>query len=243
MKLFQRIFFAALLAGLLAGAAMSALQQWKVAPIILAAEVYEGQPVHDHDHAAATSEAVASAAEEPADWAPQDGAERIFYTVLADLLASVGFALVLAAVSTLSGIPITAANGLLWGLAGFAVFQFWPALGLAPELPGMPAADLVAREIWWWATALCAAAGFLGIAKFRNWTAIGVCIVLLLVPQIIGAPHAPDEPSAVPAELAAEFAAHALIVGAVFWLSVGPLLGWLSERFARTVPFARRVTA
>ena len=36
MKLFQRIFFAALLAGLVSGAAMTALQQWKVAPIILA---------------------------------------------------------------------------------------------------------------------------------------------------------------------------------------------------------------
>jgi predicted cobalt transporter CbtA len=40
MKLFQRIFFAAVLAGLAAGLAMSAVQQWRVAPLILAAEVY-----------------------------------------------------------------------------------------------------------------------------------------------------------------------------------------------------------
>ena len=40
MKLFQRIFFAAVLAGLAAGFAMSAVQQWRVAPLILQAEVY-----------------------------------------------------------------------------------------------------------------------------------------------------------------------------------------------------------
>ena len=41
MKLFQRIFFAAVLSGLAAGLAMSAVQQWRVAPLILEAEVYE----------------------------------------------------------------------------------------------------------------------------------------------------------------------------------------------------------
>src|SRR5262245_33073681 len=57
MKLIQRIFFAAVLAGLAAGLAMSAVQQWRVAPLILAAEVYENAapeevaPAHQHDAA------------------------------------------------------------------------------------------------------------------------------------------------------------------------------------------------
>ena len=41
MKLFQRIFFAAVLSGLAAGLALAAVHQWRVAPLILAAEVYE----------------------------------------------------------------------------------------------------------------------------------------------------------------------------------------------------------
>ena len=70
--------------------------------------------------------------------------------------------------------------------------------------------------------------------RYSNWST---------KPQIVGAPHPPDEPSAVPPELATEFAAHALIAGAVFWLSMGPLLGYLTERFARAMPFARRAAA
>ena len=41
MKLFQRIFFAAVLSGLAAGFALAAVHQWRAAPLILAAEVYE----------------------------------------------------------------------------------------------------------------------------------------------------------------------------------------------------------
>lgn len=243
MNLFRRIFFAAVLAGLAAGLAMSAVQQWKVAPLILAAEVYEGEEApaaHDHGDVAAApaAEAAAPAAaqehEHDADaWAPQDGAERIFYTVLADLLAAIGFALVLAAISVLVGLPITAANGVIWGLGGFIVFQLAPAFGLPPELPGMPAADLGARQIWWWGTVIATSAGLLGIAKFRNWQAIAIGAVLILLPHVIGAPAQPEEASAVPAHLATSFAASALSAGAVFWLIVGPLLGYLNTRLAK----------
>ena len=62
MALFQRLFFAVLLAGLISGAAMAALQQWRVVPLILEAETYEnaapaahtheaGTPAHEHDEA------------------------------------------------------------------------------------------------------------------------------------------------------------------------------------------------
>ena len=248
MKLFQRIFFAAVLAGLAAGLVMSAVQQWKVAPLILAAEVFETAP-HDHDHAAATTdvgavaESVAPAAEEPEAWAPQDGPERIFYTVLSDLLASIGFALVLAAVAVVSGLPITARNGVIWGLCGFIAFHLAPAFGLAPELPGMPAADLGARQIWWWATVLATSAAFFAIAKYRNWTAIGIAAVLLVLPHIIGAPQlAGDHESGVPAHLATEFAANSLATAALFWMIAGPLYGYLYERFA-AVTVAREAHA
>jgi cobalt transporter subunit CbtA len=246
MKLFQRIFFAAVLAGLAAGIAMSALQQWKVAPLILAAELYEnaapqapaGAATAGHTHPEGTvphaHEEAAPAHEHDADaWAPQDGPERIGYTVLANVLGCMGFALLLAAVSVLLGLPITIGNGVIWGIGGFVAFQLAPALGLAPELPGMPAADLGARQLWWLGTAAATGIGLLTVAKLRNWTGIGIAAVLLLAPHIIGAPQlSGDHASGVPAHLATEFAAAALAAGALFWLTVGPLLGYLTELFA-----------
>src|SRR5687768_9026137 len=123
------------------------------------------------------------------------------------------------------GKEITARNGLFWGLGGFVAFQLAPSFGLPPELPGMPAADLAARQVWWWGTAIATGAAILTIAKFRSWTAIGIAAVLIALPHIIGAPAAPDAPSAVPAHLAAAFAANTLAAGAIFWLIAGPLLG------------------
>src|SRR6218665_3648864 len=86
MKLFQRIFFAAVLSGLVAGAAMAGLQQWRVAPLILEAELYENA-APEEPVAAATHEHEAGTAAHEHDedaWAPQDGAERIGFTVAAD---------------------------------------------------------------------------------------------------------------------------------------------------------------
>ena len=241
MKLFQRIFFAVLLAGLISGAVLAAIQAWRVTPLILAAEVYESaEPAHEHDAVAAVPEHHHDAAA----WAPADGFERTGLTVLADILTALGFAFILAAVSVLTGIPVTAANGVIWGLCGFLVFQLLPAFGLPPELPGMPAAPLVARQIWWWGTALATATALFGIIKFRSWPAVAIGAVLLLLPHVIGAPAIPEEASSVPAHLATSFAASALTASAAFWLVLGPAYGWLSERLARaTEPQTKRVLA
>ena len=231
MALFQRLFFAVLLAGLISGAAMAALQQWRVVPLIIAAEAFEGTeapaahtheegtPAHDHGDG---------------EWMPADGFERTFYTVATGMFAALGFAFVLSAASVLSGFEVTARNGVLWGLAGFAVFQLAPAFGLPPELPGMPAADVVARQIWWWGTAAATATAIYGIAKFQNVAAVAIGIALIIVPHIIGAPQPADHASAVPAPLAAAFAANTLFVGLSFWLMLAPLYGYLAERFARS---------
>lgn len=233
MALFQRLFFAVLLAGLISGAAMAALQQWRVVPLIIAAEAFEGTEApaaHTHDEAAA-----APAHEHSEDeWMPADGVERTFYTVATGIFAALGFAFVLSAASVLSGLEVTARNGVLWGLAGFAVFQLAPAFGLPPELPGMPAADVVARQIWWWGTAAATATAIYGIAKFQNVAAVAIGIALIVVPHVIGAPQPSDHASAVPAPLAAAFAANTLFVGLAFWLMLAPLYGYLAERFARS---------
>lgn len=229
MKLFQRIFFAAVLSGLAAGLAMSAVQQWRVVPLIFEAETYEGGAPAAHSH----EPGVPAHSQDAEAWAPQDGTERTFYTVLANTLGGIGFALLLAALSVLSGIAITARNGVIWGIGGFAALQLAPAIGLPPELPGMAAADLGVRQAWWLGTALATGTGLLVLAKLRSWTGLGIAALLVLAPHVIGAPAAPHEPSAVPAHLATSFAANSLATGALFWLIAGPLLGWLNERFAR----------
>lgn len=232
MKLFQRIFFAAVLAGLAAGLAMSAIQQWKVVPLILQAETFEAAEPAAHTHAAGTAthdDALTPAHQRDEEaWAPQDGFERTAYTVLADVLGAMALALVLVATSVLFNLEITAANGIVWGLCGWIVFQLAPAFGLPPELPGMAAADLGARQLWWWGTALSSAAAFLLIAKWRRPAVFAFATALILAPHIIGAPVPPEEASAVPAHLATAFAASALTASAVFWLLAGPLIGYFN---------------
>lgn len=230
----RNLFAAALLAALCAGLVTAAIQHFRVTPIILHAETFEGAGGHshgeaDHEHAPGTPEHSHGAAEE---WAPQDGFERTAYTVLATVLAAAGFALVVGAVSMFAGIPVTFANGFLWGIAGFVTFALAPAYGLAPELPGMPAADLIARQVWWVGTALATGAAFILLAKTRAGWAFAVAIALVVIPHIIGAPAASDEPSAVPAHLATEFAATTLGTGLVFWLILGVAFGKLNDLFA-----------
>jgi cobalt transporter subunit CbtA len=230
MALFQRLFFAVLLAGLISGAAMAALQQWRVVPLILAAEAYEGveaPAAHTHE------EGTPAHSHDGDEWMPADGFERTAYTAATGIFAALGFAFILSAASVLTGFEVTARNGVLWGLAGFAVFQLAPAFGLPPELPGMPAADVVARQIWWWGTAAATATAIYGIAKFQNLAAIAIGIVLLLAPHIIGAPQPADHASAVPAPLAAAFAANTLSVGLAFWLVLCSLYGAFATRLAK----------
>lgn len=239
MALFQRLFFAVLLAGLISGAAMTALQQWRVVPLIVAAEAFEGEEAAPaaHSHDAATP----AHSHDADEWMPADGLERTAFTVATGLFAALGFAFVLSAVSVLTGFEVTVRNGVVWGLAGFAVFQLAPAFGLPPELPGMPAADVVARQIWWWGTALATATAIYGMAKFRNAAAVVIGIVLIVVPHVIGAPQPAEHASGVPAPLAAAFAANSLAVGLGFWLLLGTAYGYAVDRLGQRS--AKAVTA
>ena len=242
----RNLFAAALLAALCAGLVTAGLQHFRVTPLILHAETFEGEGGHshgaeavaaatEHEHAEGTpahSHDDAIATISAGEWAPQDGFERTAYTVLATVLAAAGFALVMGAISMFANIPISFANGFLWGIAGFVTFSLAPAYGLAPELPGMPAADLGARQIWWTGTAIATGAACLLLAKTRASWAFAVAIALVAAPHIIGAPVAPDAPSAVPAHLATEFAAITLGTSLVFWLVLGSVFGKLNDVFA-----------
>lgn len=79
---------------------------------------------------------------------------------------------------------------------------------------------------------LAAGSALLLLAKTRASWAFAVAIALVLAPHIIGAPAAPDEPSAVPTHLATEFASVALGSALVFWLLLGSLFGKFHDVFA-----------
>ena len=245
--MFRRVFLAAVLAGTVAGLVMAFLQETRVTPFIFAAEEFENvAPAKDHAHGAqgiatesqpsASSESpdagAADETTEPEAWMPADGLERTVYTVLADLVVGIGFALALVGISVLSGIPITLANGAVWGLCGFLAVSIAPAAGLPPELPGMAAADLLTRQAWWWFTVGCTGAGIGLLARTRHYGLWALAVALIALPHVIGAPQAPHEPSPVPAHLATGFAANALAAAAAFWALLGISLGLVNDRIS-----------
>jgi cobalt transporter subunit CbtA len=228
----RRVLLAAILAGIAAGLVMSAVQQWRVVPLILEAERYEkAEASHSHGTAEATATAPASQGDE--EWAPKDGFQRTAYTVAANVIAGVAFALLAAAASLLTGLPVTLGNGALWGLAGFAVFTLAPSAGLPPELPGMPAGDLLARQVWWWATAAATAGGIVLIALTRHIGFKVLAVALMAVPHLAGAPQPQTHASDVPAGLANAFSANVIVTSAIFWLVLGLALGFLLTRAQR----------
>jgi len=235
-----RIFSAAIAAGLLSAVLITQIQAFVTTPMIIQAETYEtssgghDHSTHNHNEAQDNKEEqVASDDAEQEDWGPQDGLERQAYSFLANLVVGIGFSLLLIVGLTFEKAPFGASRGVLWGLAGFAVFTMAPNLGLPPELPTMPAADLTARQIWWLATVLLSAAG-LGMTAFGKSPIIKFLgLVLIALPHVWGAPHASGA-SDVPPELAAQFAASTIVLSALFWIMIGYfsslVFNWVGEK-------------
>lgn len=228
-----RILLAALAAGLFAGMAMTAAQSVKVVPLILEAEEYETAPAHEST-GTETAEAAAPAAHEAGeetDGGILFGLGRLGGTLLANLVTGAGFALVLAAVAMITGKSITLANAFAWGLLAWMSVQFLPAIGLAPELPGMPAGDLTARQIWWVSTVAASAAGLWIVAFVAPLAGKIAGLALIALPHVIGAPRPVDIASDVPAHLASEYAVSALATTLFFWLVLSFAFAWCSRRF------------
>ena len=240
MSIFRPIVFTAVLAGLLVGLAVTVVQQFGTVPLILAAEVHEngGPTAHDHGaaghaHGAAPVEAEAPAhAHEPVFWAPSDGIERTVYTALFNVITQVGFGLLLTAGLVLSRRSITWREGFLWGLAGFVVFSWAPALGLPPELPGTPAAELVARQTWWIGTVVATAVSLGLVAFVRSPMAAAAAVVVFAVPHLIGAPMLVGMETAVPEALEHRFVVATLMTTLLSWALLGGLVGALFHRVA-----------
>jgi len=153
------------------------------------------------------------------------GQHRALLLALANLAISLGYGLLLVSAMTLRGAS-GAFRGLLWGLAGYAIFAVSPAITLGTGLPGEALADLAHRQ-WWWLFSTTATAVGLALAAFAAQGRIRLAGVLLaLLPLIIGAPPATGE-SLIPEQLAQDFRIMRYLTGLIFWVTLGLIAGYL----------------
>ncbi len=264
---FRRIIYNALFVGLLAGLLLSAVQILTVNPIIFEAEAFEivepeerpavidevavlssvGEDSHDHgahDHGAHDHGAHDHGAHEHSDeeWAPEDGSERTFYTVIANISAGIGFsAILLALMSQLQSVGVARLNivkGVVWGVAGFLAFFVAPGIGLPPEIPGVNAAPVEHRQLWWVLAVACVGIGILVIA-YAPLKLKAAGIIAIAIPYVVYIPHqsgpafSHPDPAAVET-LTALHQKFILASGAsnlIFWLALGVISAWVLNRW------------
>lgn len=221
----SRIVVSALFAGAAAGLCAGLLQLVFVQPVLLHAELYEsGELVHFG------AAAVSAHPDLPGFDPLRDGLSLIF-----TMLTYTGYALLLVAAMSLGEERGAAANGrwgILWGIAGFVAFHLAPGFTLAPEVPGVAAADVTARQVWWFATVAAAAVALWLLAFGKGWGSWGAAVILLLAPHLVGAPEPAEFTGPVPTEIGALFAARALGVGLAAWVLLGCFAGFFWRREA-----------
>ena len=242
--IFTRIIYCSVLIGMATGLLLSLLQVLTVDPIIFQAETYEiietdstqpaGHENYDHDHSG---------------WAPADGSERTFYTVLSNISAGVGFSAIILALMSQFWLPrrrvINLRHSLLWGLAGFAALYLAPGIGLPPEIPGIQAAPVEQRQFWWALTAICVGVG-LGILAWSPIKLKAIGLLFLVVPYLVGAPshQGPEfvhsDPVVVEAliDLHQQFIVTSGAVNLMFWMALGLACGAAFNRWFRSVVLA-----
>ena len=250
---FRNIVFSAIVVGILTGLFYGLFQQTMISPIIYGAENYEvTEPTAaGHSHGSASS-GEATVSEDEA-WGPEDGLERISYTLGADILVAIAFAMVMVSLMVWHNFSarkpkVTIGHGLLWGIAAMISLFVAPALfGLHPEVPGTIAAELINRQAWWM---LCAVATAGGIAALyyapMKYKFAG--ILLIALPHILGAPlpeslgFANTDPEAVQALTAysGDFILMTSVGMGIFYLLLGALSAFCVDRF---IPVAEERTA
>lgn len=255
--IFQRLIWAALATAVVVGSVQTGVQRWQAAPLILAAEVYEAQkaeapePVtpaaHVHSDAAAPHEHEHAHEHGAAkEWEPENGFERIGWTWVANSLHAFSMALLVYAVMGVwlyrRGASVGSLALAAWvAAAGFVSLHLWPSLGLHAEVPGMEAAPVQARQVWW-VLAVGSAAGACAVAGFAraSWRWL-VAAALLALPFLVGAPQlqgdalagfAPEAHAALE-QLGGQFIWATTWVALSFWASMGFVGGLAFQRWVR----------
>ncbi len=233
--MFTRILTSALFAGTAAGLIAGLLQLYFVQPVLLHAELYEsGELVHFG------AESTVSAHQEFSGFDPlRDGLSLIFA-----MLIYSGYAMILVALMSVAearGALINGRTGIIWGLAGFFAVHFAPGFSLAPEVPGVAAADVMMRQVWWMITVVTAGIAVWLIAFGKSWASWSAAVVLLLAPHVFGAPEPEIFTGPVPTEIGAHFAARAYGVGMAAWVMLGIFAGYFWSRDGQTEGAAQTI--
>jgi len=218
-----RIFAAAMAAGVLVAILVSVIEAYTTTPLIFEAEKYEALSAPD------THTPTPESTDQP--WAPSAGFERFIFTVISNSVTGIASSLLVIVGLTIGSRKADLAKGVGLALGAFAAVTLAPVMGLAPELPGMPAADLQQRQIWWLATVALSAVGLGCLILVDAKTIKLLGIVLLVAPHVWGAPHPADPTSLIPATMAARFAAMSISISALFWVLIGVFSTFFFERF------------
>lgn len=238
----KRLVFSAVTSGVVVGLFITILQSYTVIPMILDAEGYETSgpsamtenaghnhgDSHGHQAQGHAHQGHHHSADE---WAPADGFERTFYTGVTNILAAIGFALLLATCFMFRK-NIDWRKGMLWGLGGFIAFQLAPSLGLPPELPGTEAAAVEYRQLWWIATAISTAIGLLFLTMPQRLLYKSIGLLFVLVPHIVGAPQPVEHSALAPQSLITQFIVTTTLLGAAFWLLLGVATAYAHNRLS-----------
>lgn len=228
MAMVKSLLLSAGVSGIAAALLLSLVQMLWVTPLILQAESYEAG---SHSPAAELSIDADGEHDHPDEaWQPENGWQRNFATVSSNIVMAIGFAAMLTGAYCLRQ-PLRWTAGLIWGLAAYATFFVAPSLGLPPELPGIEAATLAARQYWWLAT-VCATAvglGLLFLQRRQLWKWAG--LLLIATPHLFGAPQPLMAESLAPAELQAQFLLATTLGNLLFWLALGGLSAALAIHF------------
>jgi len=216
MEIFGRILLAALLAGSISGVVVTVAHHYTTVPLIEKAEAYPAPP---------------GAEPSPAGWHPAEGFERTASTALADIVTAFASALLLVAFYAIYHHDIDWLRGLHWGLGAFATLTLWPNIGMPPYLPGQAMAPHLNRQIWWAITAIMAIGGLLLVMRARKIVLVLAGFLLLVLPQIFGAPLPTSYNSSIPESLAHQFVVASIMTNLLFWLSLGSLTGLFYRRF------------
>lgn len=221
--LFRRLILSALLVGVVAGLLQSVIQINAVDPILFESEAFEVEGAHDHNTHDHSMDA----------WSPEDGAERTAYTVLSSIMAGVGYAAVLLAlmvqIQSLGLVKQSLSKGALWGLGGFIAFFVAPAIGIPPEIPGINAAPVEQRQLWWLLVAVSVGVALLLLAfapiKFKAVALPLLVLPYFFVPHHEGALFLHPDAQAVESltALHQQFIIMSGMTNAIFWLCLGLL--------------------
>jgi cobalt transporter subunit CbtA len=233
------------IAGAVTGLAVAFLQFFLIQPLIVEAERYETgelvlMGVAQDEPSGSSSDTVPSAHDAHDADDEFSVVVRSGLTVLTLVLTWSGFGLVAGAA--------LATHRALWGphsisvpalaLSGFAAFVLSPSLGLPPELPGMQAAELSDRQMWWVMTAAATLAGLFLASGVKSWLGRLAGLALMVAPHLLGAPQPPASVPVIPPDLAALYSARALGLSLIGWLALASLLFRLMPEDGREQPTA-----